>query len=143
MPFTVTVNLSKSTDSVGASCGIQFELDADDADVFQRHVQKAYAACSQAVDAELVRRRTDGTTSAASNGRNGRGPSAKQLEYIRGLAGQIARLDAQRLEFLAHQIYAKPLAALTGSEAGGLIGTLKAIKCGRLDLDEALGVAGA
>ena len=44
--------------SVGASCNVTVELEGSllhqDLETFQRHVRKAYVACSQAVNDELL-----------------------------------------------------------------------------------------
>ena len=157
MPLTCNVGLSKKVGlpdygSLGASCSVQFELDAglltSDLTEFNRQIQNAYVACSQVVNDELSRQQGSGAgdTSRASqsqargNGQsNGHLATEKQLDYARQLAGQIRGLGVRRLEALASKMFGKPVADLTTLDASGLIDTLKAIKSGELNLDDALG----
>jgi len=153
--------------SLGASCSVEVELDGSllqkDLDGFHQRVRRAYVACSQAVREELARQQqveahgqtpTSSGEQAASipsetsgnghrdgqdeSGRNGQPATARQLDYATRLAGQIRGLGARRLAALAQQLFAKPLAELSSAEASGLIGTLKRIKAGQVDLQAAL-----
>lgn len=164
MPLTVNVGLSKKLGqpdfgSVGASCHVEFEVEASllksDLDGFQRHVRGAYVACSQAVHDELARQQ-QASPPAASNGQgasprrgapsgnassNGHAATEKQMTYARQLAGQIKGLGVRRLESLSQQLFGKPLVALSSMDASGLIDTLKAIKVGEIDLASVQGEA--
>ena len=150
--------------SLGASCSVTVELDQnllrDDLEAFHRHVRSVYAACAQAVHEELARQQGTGTHpvpvsapqqqqrapglppngsgngSAQENG--GHSASQKQMEYIQQLARQIKGLGTRRLELLANKMFSKSMAALSSLDASGLIDTLKAIKAGEIDLDNAL-----
>lgn len=154
--------------SLGATCHVECELDSTllqhDLETFHRHVRNAYVACAQAVNDELVRNQQgNGQSQATSapqddavgNGpaRNGNGhhngnpsgsgngrhrASEKQVDYINQLARQIRGLGLRRLETLAQKMFGKPMAVLTSLDASGLIDTLKAIRAGEINLENAL-----
>ena len=153
--------------SLGACCNVEVELDGsllrNDLEAFHTHVRNAFTACRQAVHDELARHQgqaaTNGTAAHAvsapaasrsngnaaqsgngSNGHNGNGHGAspKQMEYIQQLARQIKGLGIRRLDLLAERMFSKPVAGLTSLDASGLIDTLKAIKSGEINLDNAL-----
>ena len=69
--------------------------------------------------------------------------TAKQLEFVRRLAGQIRGLGLRRLETTCAQWCEKPLAALNEREASQLIDKLKAVKSGEVSLEELLGLGKA
>jgi hypothetical protein len=142
--------------SLGASCHVEIDWPGSlaDQEEFQRQVRAAYLACGKAVNDELARQRGDGSQqqvsqsggtgnghTAGSNGNSGNGShraTPKQLEYIQQLARQIRGLGTRRLDDLAGRMFGKPLADLTSLDASGLIDTLKAIKAGSVNLDDAL-----
>jgi hypothetical protein len=121
-------------------------------------VKQVFAACRQAVNDELTRHRPtsrdngsrlsasgDGGQPAPVNSRstgrpngNGYRATAKQLEYAGQLAKQIRGLGTRGLEQLAQKMFGKPVAELSGIDASGLIDTLKTIKSGEIDVDQAL-----
>jgi len=169
MPLTLNVGLSKKLGlpdygSVGASCSVQVELDAqllrDDLDGFHAQVRNAYTACRQAIQDELSRHQTNGVPqqpvanhdasagragrhngnghSAISNGNASHTASSKRLDYINQLARQIRGLGIRRVESLAQRMFGKPLAGLSSLDASGLIDTLKAAKAGDVDLNGVL-----
>jgi hypothetical protein len=59
------------------------------------------------------------------------------LDYIQQLARQIRGLGVRRLETLANRMFSKPMANISSFEASSLIDTLKAIKTGGMNLDNA------
>jgi hypothetical protein len=150
--------------SLGASCNVQFEADHGllerDLAGFHQRVKNAFSACREAIGDELAHQQaqpngnsasgshTDADTStrhapAPSNGHgqpngNGHRMSEKQLGYAQQLAKGISGLGIRRLESLAQKMYGRPLAALGSMDASGLIDTLKSIKAGEIDLDQAL-----
>ncbi len=164
MPLRLNVGLSKKIGqpdygSLGATCHVEVELEnsllQQDLETFHRHVRNAYVACAQAVNDELARHTGGGNGEAPkaqpahqpagnghqSNGANGNGAhraSQKQVEYINQLARQIRGLGVRHLETLADRMFGKPMAELTSLDASGLIDTLKAIKAGDINLDNAL-----
>ncbi len=80
MPLKLNVGLSKKVGlpdygSLGASCNIELELDAQlmarDGSLFQKQVQQAFAACSQAVHDELARQSAANAAHGNGTGRNG------------------------------------------------------------------------
>jgi hypothetical protein len=133
--------------------------------VFHRHVRNIFVACQEAVNDELARHqhpdisgtfiangRTTGESAAGTsngnvlsdsrhlhgNGVNGQRASQRQIEYIHQLVRQIPGLSVPRLEKFVQRVFDKPIADLTSLDASGLIDTLKAIKAGVIDLDQAL-----
>ena len=144
--------------SLGASCGVELELDPrlldHDSATFHDRVRQAYVACAQAVNDELGRqqhghshRPAGGDTRGNGNTRNGRGDTYsgnghqatdKQLGYARQLAGQVEGLGLRRLDELCDRMFHKTLGDLNSMDASGLIDTLKQIKAGDIDLAAAL-----
>ena len=154
MPLKLNVGLSKKVGlpeygSLGASCQVEYEVDGtalQDLETFHRQVHNAYVACEKAVNDELARQQgqpsnvatTTGESQSSGNGRNGHRASQKQLDYIQQLARQISGLGVRQLETLTQTMFAKPLADLSTLDASGLIDTLKEIKEGRIQLEDAL-----
>ena len=139
--------------SLGASCGVELELDPRlldrDLAAFHDRVRQAYVACAQAVNDELGRqqhgqshRPAGGDTRGNGNTRNGHGnghqATDKQLGYARQLAGQIEGLGLRRLDELCERMFRKSSVDLNSMDASGLIDTLKKIKAGDIDLAAAL-----
>ena len=141
--------------SLGASCNVEIELDGSllvsDLDTFHDRVRLAFSECRKAVDGELARHSERAATAQDSpsvsasagndhngNATNGHRATEKQLGYARQLAGQIRGLGVRRLESLATKMFNKPVADLSSLDASGLIDTLKAVKAGEVNLDDAL-----
>ena len=61
-------------------------------------------------------------------------PSLRQWARLFRAASRVPDLDMPRLRTLAQRLYQTPLEALSMLEAADLIGTLKAIESGLLDL---------
>lgn len=157
--------------SIGANCNLEFEADQgllQDQEGLRRNVRNAYAACSKAVNEQLARQQAEAGNNANgtagrdatlprqpraptngngshgngnTNGTTGRGPSEKQMTYLRQLAGRIAGLGVRKLDFLANRMFGKPLATLSSMDASGLVDILKSVKAGETDLDSVLGSA--
>lgn len=166
MPLKLNIGLSKKQGlpdygSVGASCNVELELDSmalsNGQEQFHHAVQSTYKACRKAVDDELARQCAEqlnklGTVGPAARidqvddlhphqrRHNGMaGATEKQFDYIHRLSSQINGLGTRRLESLVGRMYDKPMVAISGIEASGLIDTLKAIKGGRVELESLLG----
>ncbi len=160
MALKVSTGISKKLGlpdycSVGASCHVEFELEAsmlqNDLEAFQAKVRDAYIACCQAVSDELARHnelpssngkelaaaQTRKDETASPNG-NGRPITDKQLKFISQLVGRISALRNGHLDKLTQRMFGKDVASLTSLEASGLIDTLKAIKDGSIDVGIAL-----
>lgn len=168
MPVKVNVGLTKKVGlpqygSAGASCNLEFELDTgqilENRDGFQRHLENAYGACRQAVQAELNRQlpveppaiakpepdlepsgsmdsSAPATTTPATLGIVRASPiaSQKQINFIHALAHGIAGLTPRRLEILSATTCGKRLAHLTAADASKFIDTLKDIQAGNQSL---------
>ena len=141
--------------SLGASCGVELELDPRlldrDLAAFHDRVRQAYVACAEAVNDELGRQqhgqshrpsggdpRGNGNTRNGHGNGNGQQASDKQLGYVRQLAGQVEGLGLRRLDELCERMFHKTLGDLNSMDASGLIDTLKQIKAGDIDLAAAL-----
>jgi hypothetical protein len=152
--------------SYAASCSIECELDGvatqvDDA--LQDRVTTVFAACQQAVEAQLARHAVplesrqslnenghpngapSGNGSPPSNGHaagNGHAAShglasPRQRAYIERLTLRIADLGPERLASFVQEAYGKPLRALSVQEASRLIETLTQVEAGELILENA------
>ena len=160
-----TPNYGSRSASCGVEFEADSGLLQTDLEGFQRHVRNAYAACRDAVWQELARQpNAEVLTNGAANGQahpegpaqpgptaharpqngngngssHGQAASERQMAYLRQLAGQVEGLGVRRLETLTQTMLSKPMAELTGLDASRLIDTLKAIKAGDLNLDDAL-----
>src|SRR5579859_3498492 len=78
MPLTVTVGFSQKLGqpdygSLGASCQVEREFDGGlldhDPDTFQTKIHEMYAACAQAVQDELTRRRAEEIHNSPASGK--------------------------------------------------------------------------
>ncbi|HBO45211.1 MAG TPA: hypothetical protein DD670_15045 [Planctomycetaceae bacterium] len=76
--------------------------------------------------------------SAPPGGTGAARASQRQCDYLNQLARQIHGLGVRGLESLSLVRLGKPVAALTGPEASGLIRLLRAIHAGQLDLETTL-----
>ena len=170
MSLKLSVGLSKKLGlpnygSVGASCHVEFEIDAalfqDDLEGFHGRVQNAYTACRQAVHDELAHHQPtppepgDGPADGLPcvepgsevdegqgsngnghcNGNGWHGASQKQLDYVQQLARQIKGLGVRRLDSLAQAMFSKPVVSLSVQDASCLIDCLKSIKSNEVDFD--------
>lgn len=148
MPTTVSIGLSKKAGlpdygSIGASCNVELELDGQilDGDLtrFRQHVQRAYAACREAVEDELARQEPssaqpqvngnghhgngNGYATGANGSRqsNGRGATQSQVRAINAIANR-NRID---LAPYLQQHGVQALAELSIRDASSLIDELK------------------
>lgn len=151
MPTTVSIGLSKKAGlpdygSIGASCHVELELDGQilDGDLtrFRQHVQRAYAACREAVEDELARQDSNppstqpgvngngnhrGNGNGHANGgngnrqSNGRGATQSQVRAINAIANR-NRID---LAPYLQQHGVQVLADLSIRDASSLIDELK------------------
>jgi len=169
MPLTLTVNVSRKIGlpayaSVGATCGLQIELDpslSNQQETFRAKIEQAFETCRQAVAEELAKAESHATGGGlaplASHPGNGTPPlvqgeldlhslplaTERQLDFLYQLARQIAGLGGQRLALVAEHRYGHPLNELSASEASSLIDLLKEIRAGARPLDDLLPVAAA
>jgi hypothetical protein len=156
MTIKINVSVSKKIGlpnygSAGGSCDITIEADnsvIDNADEFQRRVQRAYELARQSVEQELGHHRP-----ATSSGQSYQEPaqqqpqqrreyrtdnsgeqryiaSAKQQDYISRLVGGIKGLDWQKVDKFCVAKFGKPCAQLSGKQASEFIDDLKAAKGG-------------
>jgi hypothetical protein len=163
-PVTISTSVSKKIglpnySSLGASCGLQFEIDSRillvDPELLRRQIRDAYAACDESVQNELARQRAMPFGSnqkpdsrahrngAGTHGCNGSRATSRQMAFVEELAGEIRELNAAQLETLALRVFGKPLTEFTTHDASQLIDTLKAIKAGKLELHSVLNDAQA
>ena len=78
------------------TCRIDIEFDdtfSNDADDIQRRVERAYAACRQAVEAELGRNVEAGVQLAADRSRTTGSPANRQPGRCNGLGASQKRID--------------------------------------------------
>lgn len=106
MPLRLQVGLQQKVGlpdygSLGASCHVELELDSQlldrDPQAFQNEVTQAFAACRQAVQAELIRNKpaqmNGSPNTVASNGHRTNGDSTRratvsQIRALRTIAGR-------------------------------------------------------
>ncbi len=175
MPLKTNVGVSRKVadnnyGSRGASVNLEVELDSSliqEPERFHDRIRQVFRLAQQAIDEELNRQQSNGTTSHQTNGAgngcaaqtshngsqtndnsqhtNGNGrngqvtiASEKQIGYARQLAKQIQGLGIRRLDSLAQKMFGKQLVALTTMDASGLIDTLKSIKAGEIDINAVL-----
>jgi hypothetical protein len=154
--------------SLSATCQVELDTEnllQGDLAAFHDRVKQIFAACRQAVNDELARQQpairetgprssadgsgngskpasATGRTSNPQNGNrpnsNGFGATTKQLDYVEQLAKQIRGVGKRGLEQLAQKMFGKPVSEISGMDASGLIDTLKAIKSGEIDVEQAL-----
>ncbi len=150
--------------SRGASVNLEVELDSSliqEPERLQERIRQVFRLALQSVDEELARQNSANghdngqvhaespaqprpTANARPQNGNGSGAghgqvaSEKQMTYLRQLAKQVEGLGVRRLETLAQKMFNKPMAALSSFDASALIDTLKAIKAGDINLDNAL-----
>jgi hypothetical protein len=164
MPLKLNVGIQKkhglpNYSSIGAGCHIELELDQallwDDPEGFHDRVRRTYAACREAVEAELARQMA-GDAAVAAEGfvTNGHSPdkssapgehhtvddrpaSRRQLDYIVKLAGQIHDFEDRQLVALANHLFGNSPAEFSSLQASQLIVVLQDLKAGRIDLDSA------
>ena len=156
--------------SCSLECELDLTLLEGDREGLRQRVTAIYDACRQSVHDELARHngeqvvpeshadtnpaadpvadRVSATPPAQSNGNGngngseGRPATDKQIDYVHQLSDQVRGLGIRRLESLAQKLFDKPVTALQSFEASVLIDTLKQIKAGSIDLQDALsGVA--
>ncbi len=74
----------------------------------------------------------------AGNGQAGTGPdgqvSARQIDYVRLLVGQIRGLGVRRLEAICRSMFGRPLPELSRQDVSTLIDTLKDVRTGKTEL---------
>ena len=80
----------------------------------------------------------NGNGNGNGNSSDGRPATDKQIDYVHQLSDQVRGLGIRRLESLAQKLFDKPVAGLQSFEASVLIDTLKQIKAGSIDLQDAL-----
>lgn len=150
MPLTLSVGVSKKLglpqySSVGATCGVQVELDAGllehDLEDSHEKARAAYVACHQAVHDELARLRPHAAppaeprpAPAAEPGRNG-SPSADgrgrvrkpaTANQVRAITALARRQDGDLTDWLRAGYGVERVEDLSISEASRLIDELKA-----------------
>ena len=121
MPLKLNVSLARKIGqenygSLAAHCGVELELEGSllqhDPAAFQRHVSNAYAACEQAVQAELAQQQ-QGETSATSNGQalggnghqNGNGHHGNgQAESARSCARRATASQVRAIHAIAERL---------------------------------------